>query len=139
MARAAQRRPDWEPHLVAYLAAANHKPHRYGHHDCMIFAAGAVKALTGRDPARGHRGKYSSAATARRYLASLGFDSVEAMIDRILPEKPVLRAQRGDIVLDEEGMPGVCIGGEALFVGTKNGEEGLVRVPRAKWRKAWAV
>lgn len=133
------RRRDWEPRLVAYLAAARDKPHRYGRHDCMIFSAGVVKAVTGRDFARGHRGKYRSAASATRYLRGLGFDSVEAMIDSVLPEKPVLRAQRGDIVLRDEGQPGVCIGGEALFVGSKEGEEGLVRVPRAQWRKAWAV
>lgn len=133
------RRSDWEQRLFAYLAAVSDRPHEYGRHDCMIFVAGAVKALTGSDPARGHRGKYGSAATAARYLRSLGFDSFEALIDSVLPEKPIAKAMRGDIVLDQEGMPGVCIGGEALFVGQRDGEQGLVRVPRAAWVKAWAV
>lgn len=133
------RRPDWEPRLAAYLAAAANRPHVYGGHDCMIHFAAAVKAVTGKDFGRGHRGKYKSAASAARYLKSLGFASPAEMIDSLLPEKPVARAGRGDIVLDDEGIPGVCIGGEALMVGMQDGAEGFVRVPRARWRKAWTA
>ena len=61
------------------------------------------------------------------------------MIAAKLPEKPVSFAQRGDNVTDEDGVPGVCIGGEALFVGMEDGREGLVRKPRAAWTGAWRV
>lgn len=133
------RLPDWEPRLSAYLAKVASKPHSYGKHDCLLFTAGAVKAVTGKDLARGHRGKYKSAASSARYLCKLGFDTPAAMIDSLLPEKPVGFAMRGDIVADEEGVPGVCIGGDAVFVGMEGEREGLFRAPRKAWRKAWAV
>jgi hypothetical protein len=133
------RRSDWAERLSAYLAAVAKKPHAYGKHDCLIFVAGAVKAQTGTDFARGHRGKYRSAASAARYLKGLGFESAAAMVAARLPEKPIGFAQRGDIVADADGIPGVCIGGEAVFVGMTEGREGLVRAPRAAWSKAWAV
>lgn len=133
------RRPDWDERLSAYLTTMAAEPHAYGRHDCMTFAAGAVKALTGRDPARGHRGKYGSAKAAARYLKSLGFNSPAAMIYSVLKRKPVAFAGRGDIVADAKGVPGVCIGGDALFVGQDGEAEGLVRKPRSDWRKAWHV
>lgn len=133
------RRPDWEARLAAYLSTVAEQPHSYGKHDCMLFPAGAVRAMTGKDYARGHRGKYRSVASSVRYLRSLGFDSQEAMLDSLFDEKPPAFAQRGDIVLDLEGIPGVCIGGDALFVGAEGSREGLVRQPRSAWRKAYAV
>lgn len=134
-----ERLSDWEPRLVAYIASALSLPHAYGSHDCLLHCAAAVNALTGKDLARGHRGKYRSAASAAVYLKSLGFDSPAAMIDSLLPEKSVSMAGRGDIVLDSDGIPGVVIGGDALMVGMGEGAEGLVRVPRSDWAKAWAV
>lgn len=133
------RRGDWEAQLAAYLAEAHDRPHAYGRHDCMTFVAGAIEAVTGKDFAKGHRGKYKSAATAARHLKSLGYASPAEMIAAHLEEKPIGYAQRGDIVLDGEGIPGVVIGGEALFVGCEEGREGLVRQPRKAWAKAWAV
>lgn len=133
------RLPDWEPRLTAYLAEVAARPHEYGRHDCLLFVAGAVKAQTGTDFARGHRGKYSSAATAARYLKRLGFDSPALMVEANLPPKSVWFAQRGDIVADQDGVPGVCVGGEALFVGMEEGREGLVRLPRTAWTRVWAV
>jgi hypothetical protein len=138
------RKSNWEERLADYLAGAAEKPHEYGVNDCMLFVAGAVKATTGKDPGRGHRRKYDTAKGAVRYLKRLGFDSPEAMLDSLFEEKPVAFAQRGDIVLSDDE-PGICIGGEALFVGIEVDEDGterragLIRRPRAEWDKAWAV
>lgn len=138
-----KRRRDWERRLLDFVRVSAERPHRYGSHDCLLFPAGAVKAVTGKDFGRGHRRKYRSAATASRYLRSLGFDSAEALIDSLLLQKPVAKAQRGDIVLGDDGIPGVCMGGEALFVGAEIQEQGekvgLVRTRRNQWTKAWRV
>lgn len=133
----APRLKDWEPRLVAYIAAAADRKHAYGSHDCLLHCAAAVKAVTGTDFGRGHRGKYGSAPGSVRYLKSLGFDSPADMIDSLLERKPVARAGRGDIVLDDEDIPGVCIGADALMVSGEG--SGFVRVPRSRWAKAWAV
>jgi hypothetical protein len=137
------RRADWEARLAAYLEKARGQPHKYGKHDCILHAANAVRALTGRDLAKGHRGKYRGRVSARRYLEKLGHRSVEAMLDALLPEREVAFARRGDLVMDADGVPGVCLGGSAAFVGALNEDgrvtEGLVTQPRAAWVKAWAV
>lgn len=133
------RRSDWEQRLNDYLAGAMREPHSFGKHDCLLFSAGVVKAVTGKDHGRGHRGKYDSALSGAKYLKHLGFDSPAAMIDSILDEKPVGFAQRGDLVLASDGIPAVCMGDFALSVGQKGDDEGLVRVPRSDWVKAWKV
>ena len=134
-----ERLPDWEPRLLEYLESVRDRPHEYGAHDCMTFVGGAVKALTGQDLFSEHIGKYEGELSAARYLKGLGFDSPEAMIDSVLEEKHVGFAQRGDIVLTPEGIPGVGFGDDALVVGVDEGREGLRRIPRELWSKAWAV
>lgn len=129
----------WEQALADYLAKTHDLPHAWGQHDCMLDWAGAAKAMTGHDFARGHRGKYISKLTAYRYLKTLGFDSPEAMIDSLLPEKPVGFAQRGDVVLDRDGVPGICNGGEALFILPADDGGGRILQPRSEWVKAWLV
>lgn len=133
------RRPDWPERLVAFVEANRSRPHEYGSFDCLLLPAGAVKAVTGKDHGRGHRGKYTNAATGARYLRKLGFDSPEAMIDSLLEEKPTGFAQRGDIVLGADGIPALCMGEFALSAGQEGNRKGLVRVPRSEWVKAWRV
>ena len=128
------RRVDWEDRLNAFIAKHHSRPYAHEWH-CLLFVAGAVKAVTGKDFARGHRGKYKSMAGALRYLKGLGFDGPAAMIDAHLPEKPIGFAQRGDLILAADGIPALCVGEFALSVT----DEGLARVPRSEWRKAWGV
>lgn len=129
------RLSDWEPRLADYLEWAGQQTYAYGRHDCLLYCAGAVKAVTGKDLAGGHRGKYRTEKGAARYLAKLGHRSPASLIDSLLPEKPIAKAMRGDIILDDDGICGVVIGGDALMAG----DGGLKRVPRAQWRRAWAV
>jgi len=147
--RAVQRLPDWEQRLHAYLEAAFDRPHDYGTHDCLLHAAADVLAVTGVDHAKKHRGKYKSQATAVRHLKGLGFDSPEALLDALLEEKPIGFAQRGDLVLVPGNvlpgvsaawtLPAVVYGSDARVVGTDGEREGLHRVPRTQWLKAYAV
>lgn len=136
-----QLRPDWEERLSAWLAATADRRHRFGHHDCLMQPAGAIEAQTGRDFGADHRGRYNGAAGAARYLRRLGFGSAEALLDSILDPIPPAFAQRGDIALLQvpqgEAVPGVVIGGEALFL--IHGEPEPLRASRAAWAKAWSV
>lgn len=129
----------WEARLGGLLEARGQEPHAYGRNDCMIFAAAAVEAVTGLDLAKAHRGKYRSAAGASRYLRSLGHDTPADMVTVHLPEQPVAMAQRGDIVADADGVPGVCIGAKVAFVGLEGSRAGLVTKPLLECSRAWRV
>ena len=94
---------DWETRLSRYLLAARSRPFSYGKHDCCLFAAGAVFAITGVDIAEGFRGKYSSRAEAVKLIRQEA-KSLRGLLASIskeygLAEVPVSQAQRGDIVL----------------------------------------
>lgn len=133
------RSADWEERLGEYLAANNNAVFKYGKLDCALFAAGAVKAMTGADPARGFRGKYRSQASSIRAIRAAGFDSLAAVMDSKFQDIPTAFAQRGDLVMDGADSLGVCIGRDALFVGEEAGDAGLVRLPMASWSRAWRV
>ena len=132
------RLADWEQRLADYLGAASEMPHEYGQLDCALHGANAALAITGVDHGRPFRGRYRTALGAARMLRRYGAGTIEATFDRDLAVIPPAFAQRGDLVL-ADGSVGVCIGGEALFVGEQGGHSGLVRVPRREWSKAWAV
>lgn len=145
------RHPQWEARLHEFVAARHGKPYAWGKHDCLMLAADAVKAVTGKDHARGHRGKYNSHAKAYRYLKqAFGVESPEGLLDKLFPQKRVGFAGVGDLVLCHvdaaEGesaigagdVPGIVVApGDVALVA---GEHGLQRVPRCeRWLKAWAV
>lgn len=133
------RKGDWETALAEYIELVRDRPHEYGKHDCMLFVAGAVKVLTGKSLAAKHKGKYHDKESAAAYLKTLGFKTPAQMIDANLKRKPIGFAQRGDIVLTPDGIPGVSMGEFAVIVGTDGVSEGLGRVPRELWTKAWSV
>jgi hypothetical protein len=132
------RRPDWEARLSALVEKRKSAPYTPSRHDCLLWPADAVKAVTGKDFGCGHRGKYKSTASGYRHLREkLGHDSPESLLDSLFDEKPIGFAGRGDLVLADDGIPAICMGAFALSVG--EGAVGLVRVPRETWIKAWTV
>ncbi|MBB5684286.1 DUF6950 family protein [Sphingobium boeckii] len=128
----------WERALADYLRAMESVVFSFGEADCALFAAGAVLAMTGNDPAKAFRGRYKSHASAVRALRQIGAGDLESTIDSLFEVKPPAFAQRGDLVWEGESV-GVCIGADALFVGEEEGRSGLVRIARAAWLKAWTV
>jgi hypothetical protein len=147
-----QRHPQWEARLHKALSAMVAKPYAWGEHDCLMLCAEVAKAVTGKDHARGHRGKYKSHASAYAYLnRKFGVESPEALLDSLFPKKKVGFAGVSDLVLCRVDalagaggepvpgdVPGVVVGpGDVAMVA---GENGLERVPRGdRWLKAWAV
>lgn len=134
------RHPQWPERLHELVAEHFDKPYRWGEHDCLLFLGKAIEAVTGEDRHSAHRGEYKSQASAFRRLHKLGHDSPESFLNALLEQKPVGFAQRGDIVMGAEGIPMLCLGGFAVCIGDRgDGTEGMFRVPRASWVKAWAV
>lgn len=132
------RRPDWEQRLHDYLAAHADAVFEYGRIDCALFVAGAVEVQTGVDFAAPFRGKYITAVGSLRALRRYGAGTLEATISVALPERGIGFARRGDVVM-MDGIAGVCIGADGVFVGEEGGMPGLVRYQRATWTACWGV
>lgn len=135
------RRPDWPVHLDALIRAMSGRRFAYGSFDCCLFAADAVLAITGTDPAAGMR-DYTGRRAALEILKREG--GLVRLVSRLLSTDPIpaARAQRGDIVYcvrsdvaSERGSLGVCIGINAAFVAST----GLAFHPRTVADCGWHV
>lgn len=141
LAPALTRLPDWRPRLASYLARVARHPFRPGTHDCALFCAGAVEAMTGRDMAAPWRGGYRSLAAGYAQLAASGFaDHVSLVRAHFAPVAPA-SAQVGDLALvasdvpEEVGALGV-VQGAGVYVLRPSG---LALVSRLDALEAWTV
>lgn len=132
------RLADWESRLNEFTAERLHRPFEWGAHDCALFGADAVAAITGEDFGTLFRGRYRDAPGAALALREQGGGTLVRTFDRYLRRVPVAHARRGDLAM-ARGSIGLVMGGFALFVGEGDPESGLQRIPRAEWRRAWAV
>lgn len=128
------RYSDWEVRLSDYISVKRDAPFEYGVNDCAHFVADAVQAMTGEDPMHELRGQYDSEFGSLRVMKEIGQGSLEATVDAKFPEIEIGQAQRGDIAFFD-GSIGVIMGAFAWFVS----DDGLERVPRSMWDKAWSV
>ncbi len=141
------RRHDWPARLHESVDAARGRPFVWGGADCCLFACDCILAMTGVDPAAHFRGRYKSAAGARRSLQAFAGAGLAATVERItrelaMPEIPPLMAQRGDVVLiaAPECPPeclalAICCGGRIAA----QGPDGLTLIPLARALRAWRV
>lgn len=128
------RLSDWEGRLSAYIVSKRDEPFAYGTNDCCTFCGGAVEAVTGKDAMSEFRGQYKSLAGSVRALQQIGKGDLESTIDSKFPIIPISHTQRGDLAFFD-GSVGVIMGAFAWFVS----DDGLERVPRSMWDKAWSV
>lgn len=102
-----RRRHGWRPALFATLDRFRAEPFTWdGEHDCGMFFADCIEAMTGVDIAAPLRGKYRSKAGAFRALRNLGFDDHVDYVASILPavENPALaRVGDGAVVASGDG------------------------------------
>ena len=131
------RLPNWKTRLTTYLAEVVDRPFKPGQHDCALFVAGAVQAMTGDDPARGWRG-YRSLTAGRRALAKRGYSDQVALAASMLPAIAPAMAQAGDVavVAGDDGPALGIVQGEMVFVLRR---EGLAILPRLAIEKAFKV
>ena len=85
--------------LDAFVRDRMAMPFGWGVNDCCLFAADAVRAMTGRDLAAAERGTYSTASQALALVERLG--GLEAIGDRAGARIAPLLAQPGDVGLVE--------------------------------------
>lgn len=132
------RASNWEERLALYIDRCSDVAFSWGDHDCVGFAAGAVKAMTGVDLIEDLRG-YNSALEAAALLRSLGHGTLRRAVVHYLgePKHPAF-AKRGDVVMRLKAL-GVCHGRGAWFVGVARGHTGLVHVPIHECSAAWTI
>ena len=112
-----KRKDEWPQLLEHFVVSRREARFEWGAHDCCAFAARAIEAMTGENPAA----KLPTYASEEEAMAikdnaggllelpfSLGFQRV-----------PVAFAQRGDLVAVETGERGpalgICLGRESAF------------------------
>lgn len=123
----------WESRLAAHIEAAYQQKFVWGQHDCVRWCAAWVLSATGQDLIQG--AAYSSEAEATAVIASLGFDSLPALVDACLEPVAPTHAQRGDILLHGCGALGICIGMNGVFPT----ESGVVVSKTTSCPQAWRV
>lgn len=132
------RTPGWEMRFAETFEAWRRRPFAWGETDCLLWAAAAVQSIAGRDFAAPFAGRYQTALGARRKLGC----SVEAMLDRHAPRRPIGFARRGDLALIEDAGP---FGGWAAVVGPEGrfawapARDGLSPIPLAECSAVWGV
>lgn len=133
------RLQDWPERLAALIEARRDVPFAWGSHDCALFVADAIAAVTGADPATSFRGY----ATEEEALALLGAEGLEGVVAQALAafgcgDCPPGLAQRGDAALALLGNQPtmVVVLGEVL---AGPGPQGLVFLPMGRILRAWSV
>jgi len=140
-----RRMKDWTGRLALALREAQGRPFAWGGHDCCLFAADCVLAMTGFDAAHWFRGSYSTALGAARKLKEYSGGGVEQTMELIAvgmgwPEIPPAFARRGDVALVavDDG-PGLGIIDTLGKVAVAVRPRGLARLPLREALRAWRV
>jgi hypothetical protein len=139
------RTPTWNTALAEFIHERLTSPFVWGQNDCCLFACDAVLAMTGVDLAASFRGKYSDTKSAYKLIKSYAGGGLSEFADKVAAENSIQEvglnyATGGDVVLvtgDQGDTLGVVELNGRDVVAT--GPEGLMRLPRANWKKAWKV
>lgn len=131
--------------LAREIDAASRRPFGWGKHDCCMFAAGIVLAMTGVDLAKGLRG-YRTGKGAYKVLRRRGAGNLSKTLTAVTkaagfkPVKPNF-ARRGDLVMAQietdhgvRDAAGICLGAHAAFA-----SDGLAFVPITETSRAWRI
>jgi hypothetical protein len=125
----------WQSNLQALIAERDRASFAWGKNDCGLFAADAVLAITGNDPAADLRGTYDTEQQANALLE----DGIIVVGDARFGERirPSL-AQVGDIGLVDtpNGFAFAVCGGSQWLAPARDGR-GLARLPFAAAHLAW--
>ena len=123
-----QRYADWQARLHVYLASVARAPLAYGQHDCALFAADAICAMTGLDLAARYRGRYDSLAGGLQLLVGDGFADHVALARAQLAQGAIAMAMPGDVAVFEtdQGSALGVVQGASVYVLHPGGMLGLV-------------
>lgn len=95
---------DWEIRLTLYVTEVARTGFAHGAHDCALFAAGAVKAVTGTDPGARWRGRYSSFKGGLKLVRKDGFADHVAVMRQHCPQVQAASVMAGDLAVIGTGL-----------------------------------
>ena len=133
------RLPDWRARLRAYLEAVARASFRPGAHDCALFVAGGIEAMTGEDLAADWRGSYRSLKAGRAKLAEQGCPDLASLAAARFEEVPAIFAQEGDVAILRDARGDHAFGlvqGALIYVLRK---DGLGLVPLTDAERAFRI
>jgi len=130
------RHTDWQPRLVTYLGQHAARSFAWGEHDCALFAAGAIEAMTGTDLSGGAAGTYATRAEGMALLDNR--DGLIGFVDRFLTRIQPSLARPGDVIAVGHGRVAALgiLQGNAVYVLR---DTGLGLVSRLDASVAWRV
>jgi hypothetical protein len=120
----------WHYNLRRYIETSAATPFKTGTHDCALFWAGGVEAMTGIDPAADYRGKYTTFRDGKQLIGGDLGDYAK----RFFEEVPPAMAQVGDLAM----VKGACgiVQGEHIYM---LGRGGIMTVPLTRATRAFRV
>lgn len=120
-----ERVQEWQIALRKYIGEVRSLPVRPGTHDCALFVAGAIAAVTGVDLAAEFRGKYTTYEEGLSLLRDHGYTDHVDMIAKHLEKlyHPSMSLY-GDIAI-------VSVAGDLDAAGIVNGPQIFVLGPRS--------
>lgn len=132
---------NWPAALNQFLRDKAQVPFDWAANNCAFWCCDWLLVAVGVDPVAKLRGRYRTARALAGLLKRRG--GLAAMAAGLCrrhgwPEVPVLKAQRGDVVLVTTALGetlGVCTGREIAGPG----KDGLITVPLAQGQRAWRV
>lgn len=129
---------DWQHRLIAYMHDSVRRPFEEGKHDCALFAASAVDAMTGHDYAAPYRGRYKTTKGGYRILRKDGFENHVALAAAHLEEIAPAFARPGDLAVipTDEGPSLGVVQGERVYC---LGPTGLGLLPLSSATRAFRV
>lgn len=134
------RVPGWRSRLNEAIKASTARHLKPGDHDCAIFLASCVYALTGVDLAEKYRGRYGTIEDGYALLSADGFETIEAHIAAHFQQLPHhTQAVTGDIAVisDAGGAERTGIVDQDRVRVVMQTGSGLV--PRSRMIRAYAV
>jgi hypothetical protein len=128
---------DWPSRFAALVESVRSRQFAWGSHDCCLWAADAVLATTGHDPAAQWRGVYSTESAAHDLVASLGGLPAVAGLGGV--EIDPLFAIAGDVGLVRwpDGVVSLGVSSGDLWMCV--GDSGLVFFSRDAAIRTWGV
>lgn len=129
--------PDWQPRFWAALRVAQDKPFVWGEHDCILFGAGILDAMTGGDFVARVKAKYVYASASE--AARLTPNGLQPLIEEFLG--PALHPScltMGDLVLCAWGKrESLCVHDGMQIIGPE--DIGLGRVAYSAAIAGWKL
>ena len=117
-----KRLPDWRTRLIEYLAQSARAAFVPGTHDCALFLAGGVAAMTDRDYASDFRGKYDTTRAGLKLIKAAGFEDHIALARHHLRQKSVAFANEGDGAVVPGAVPALgIVQGAGVYVLREDG------------------